>query len=164
MECRPDRERPERGCSLAGFVVPNNYPSAIPAGVTKSSTPYVTQSTPPWHNFGPRLGFAWQPTSSSRFVVRGGAGIFYEFINGVQAAYFPLRVMPGSVNVQKSPLGSWEQPGVPPAAVPGPPGGYGFTPLWANFGDRADFEHSAEHGAAEPNDALDLRVEPEYAV
>ncbi len=121
------------GCSLAGFVVPNNYPSAIPAGVTKSSTPYVTQSTPPWHNFGPRLGFAWQPTSSSRFVVRGGAGIFYEFINGVQAAYFPLRVMPGSVNVQKSPLGSWEQPGVPPAAIPGPPSGYGFTPLWANF-------------------------------
>ncbi len=120
------------GCSLAGFVVPNNYPSAIPAGVTKSGTPYVTQSTPPWHNFGPRLGFAWQPTSSSRFVVRGGAGIFYEFVNGVQAAYFPLRVMPGSVNVQSSPLGSWQQPGVPPAAVPGPPGGYGFTPLWAN--------------------------------
>jgi len=121
------------GCSLAGFVVPNNYPTTIPAGVTKSSTPYVTASTPPWHNFGPRLGFAWQPTSSNRFVVRGGAGIFYEFINGVQAAYFPLRVMPGSVNVQKSALGSWEQPGIPPAALPGPPTGYGFTPLWAVF-------------------------------
>jgi hypothetical protein len=118
---------------LNGFVVPNNYPSTIPAGVTQSNTPYVTQSSPPWHNFGPRLGFAWQPTSSSRFVVRGGAGIFYEFINGVQAEYFPLRVMPGSVNVQKSPLGSWQQPGIPPFAIPGPTGGYGFTPLWANF-------------------------------
>ena len=27
------------------------------------------------HDFGPRLGFAWQPIS--RFVVRGGAGIYY---------------------------------------------------------------------------------------
>jgi len=37
------------------------------------------------------------------------------------------------VNVQKAALGSWEQPGIPPAALPGPPTGYGFTPLWAVF-------------------------------
>jgi hypothetical protein len=118
---------------LNGFVVPNNYPSALPPGVFKNSTNFVTQTSSPWHNFAPRLGFAWQPTSSSRFVVRGGAGMFYEFINGVQAAYFPLRVMPGSVNVLSSPLASWQQPGVSPFALPGPPGGYGFTPLWANL-------------------------------
>ncbi|HZP31896.1 MAG TPA: carboxypeptidase-like regulatory domain-containing protein [Candidatus Acidoferrales bacterium] len=120
------------GCSLAGFVVPNNYQGNLPAGVTRNSTDYVTQTTPPWHNFAPRLGFAWQPTSSNRFVVRGGIGMFYELINGIQAAYMPLRVMPGAVNVQQSPNASWSVPGVPPAAYPGPFGGVGFTPLWGD--------------------------------
>jgi hypothetical protein len=118
---------------LAGFVVPNNYPGTISEGLFKNTTPYVSQTTPPWHNFAPRLGFAWQPTSSSRFVVRGGGGFFYEFINGIQAAFFPLRVQPGAVNVQQSVLSSLQQPGVPPPALPGPPGGYGFTPRWADF-------------------------------
>ena len=121
------------GCSLAGFVVPNNYQGPpLPAGVTRNSTDYVSQTTPPWHNFAPRLGFAWQPTSSSRFVVRGGVGMFYELINGIQGAYMPMRVMPGAVNVQQSPLASWQTPGIAPAAFPGPVGGFGFTPLWSN--------------------------------
>lgn len=29
------------------------------------------------NNFAPRLGFAWKPTDSDRFVVRGGYGLFY---------------------------------------------------------------------------------------
>jgi carboxypeptidase family protein/TonB-dependent receptor-like protein len=120
------------GCSLAGFVVPNNYQGNLPAGVTRNSTDYVSQTAPSWHNFAPRLGFAWQPTSSNRFVVRGGAGMFYELINGVQAAYMPMRVMPGAVNVQQSPASSWQTPGILPAAYPGPFGGLGFTPLWGD--------------------------------
>jgi len=40
--------------------------------------------------------------------------------------------MPGAVNVQSSPLASLQQPGVPPFALPGPPGGFGFTPRWAD--------------------------------
>jgi hypothetical protein len=31
-----------------------------------------------WNNFGPRLGFAWKVSGSSRTVVRGGYGIFYS--------------------------------------------------------------------------------------
>jgi Carboxypeptidase regulatory-like domain/TonB-dependent Receptor Plug Domain len=121
------------GCSLAGFVVPNNYQGPpLPAGVTRNSTDYVSQTKPSWHNFAPRLGFAWQPTSSNRFVVRGGAGMFYELINGIQGAYMPMRVMPGAVNVQQSPAASWSVPGIAPAAYPGPVGGLGFTPLWGD--------------------------------
>ncbi|MGA3072066.1 MAG: carboxypeptidase regulatory-like domain-containing protein [Bryobacteraceae bacterium] len=33
------------------------------------------------NNFGPRLGFAYQPTSKNDFVVRGGIGVFYDQIN-----------------------------------------------------------------------------------
>lgn len=116
---------------LNGFVVPNNYPGAPPAGVTKNSTPYISQTTPPWHNFAPRLGFAWQPLSSNRFVVRGGVGMFYELINGIQAAYMSMRVAPGVDNVPTSPLASWQTPGVLPTVVPSVPGAFGFTPLWA---------------------------------
>ncbi len=29
------------------------------------------------NNFGPRVGFAWKPRESNRFVVRGGYGVFY---------------------------------------------------------------------------------------
>ena len=32
----------------------------------------------PYSNFAPRLGFAWQPLTSGKLVVRGGAGIFYN--------------------------------------------------------------------------------------
>jgi hypothetical protein len=113
-------------------VVPNNFPGTVPAGVFKNTTSYVARTTPSVHNFAPRLGLAWRPTSSDRLVVRAGGGMFYEFINGIQAAFFPMRVMPGAVNVQSDPRASLQQPGVPPFSIPGPSGGFGFTPRWGD--------------------------------
>ena len=32
----------------------------------------------PWHNFAPRVGFAWSPGSSGKWSVRGGFGLYYN--------------------------------------------------------------------------------------
>jgi hypothetical protein len=65
----------------AGWVVPSNYDTAYwgnpPAGVISSGRNVAT-SPVPLDNFAPRLGFAWRPLDTNRFVVRGGAGLFYD--------------------------------------------------------------------------------------
>jgi hypothetical protein len=71
--------------NYAGWVVPNNFNSApltqggwgpAPQGVLVSGSSLPIREHPPYSNFGPRVGFAYQATN--RFVIRGGAGIFYD--------------------------------------------------------------------------------------
>ncbi|CAN5590585.1 hypothetical protein BH10ACI4_BH10ACI4_37980 [soil metagenome] len=70
------------GGSYAGFVVPNNYRLTLPAGVTRLGSTSLSDNDIPLHNFGPRVGFAWQPLgSTSSTVVRGGYGVFYTLPN-----------------------------------------------------------------------------------
>jgi hypothetical protein len=70
------------GCSFAGDVAPANYKPSLqgplPAGVFQNSNNTIILQRPPWDNFAPRIGFAWQPLHTDRFVVRGGAGYFYD--------------------------------------------------------------------------------------
>ncbi len=126
------------GCSLAGFVVPANFQGTPPAGVFQNSTNYTTQSRVPWDDFAPRVGFAWQPTSSNRFVVRGGAGYFYEELSGQVLGIGGLVNTPAFGNITTSPLASLQQPFIIPAAIPGPPSTFGFTPRWVNFATDAN--------------------------
>jgi hypothetical protein len=81
--------------NYVGYVVPDNYTTrygnpALPPGVRKTGTGYSLADHPPYSNFAPRIGFAWQPTHSANLVVRGGFGLFYDrvwfdaFVHGFQ--------------------------------------------------------------------------------
>ena len=66
--------------NYGGWVVPNNYRTStwgpLPPGVVQSNTSLPIPNHPPYSNFGPRIGFAYQV--NSKLVIRGGAGIFYD--------------------------------------------------------------------------------------
>jgi Carboxypeptidase regulatory-like domain len=67
------------GDGLVGYVVPSNFSShypAPPAGVTTLQSEFPSKNGVPKNDFGPRIGFAWNPMD--RLVVRGGFGMFYD--------------------------------------------------------------------------------------
>jgi carboxypeptidase family protein len=119
------------GESLVGYVVPSNYTALIPSGVYQNITPYYTRKSAPLDDFAPRIGFAWQPTSSNKLVLRGGAGYFYDLISGQYTGNFgrtnPLFGPPA----QGSPAATLQNPwAIPGGVVPAGPGYFGFVPRW----------------------------------
>jgi len=81
------------GPGLVGMVVPDNNSPAnepVPDGVRRASNSSSIDGHPPYTNFAPRVGFAWQMTSKGNLVLRGGFGLFYDrvwagsFIQGLQ--------------------------------------------------------------------------------
>ena len=119
------------GESLVGYVVPSNYTTVIPSGVYQNSTPFYTRKPAPLDDFAPRIGFAWQPTSSNKLVLRGGAGYFYDLISGQYTGNFgrtnPLFGPPA----QNSPAATLQNPwAIPGGVVSAGPGYFGFGPRW----------------------------------
>ncbi len=121
------------GETIAGYILASNYSGPlIPAGVTQSTVPYDSQRSAPWDDFAPRIGFAWQPTSSNRLVVRGGAGYFYDMQNSGSVT-LPTAPLTGPVT-NGSPASSLYNPwAIPAGLVSAGPGYFGFLPRWVDL-------------------------------
>lgn len=72
---------PPAGGTLAGYIVPSNYPGTPPAGVVQSGNEYGISGTGQ-NAFEPRVGFAWLFPGSDNIVIRGGWGMFRSRYTG----------------------------------------------------------------------------------
>jgi hypothetical protein len=133
---------PPASGSIAGYEVASNFKGIVPPGVTQASNPYALAGDRQ-NTWGPRLGFSWQVLpQTSRFVLRGGYGIYYSrptgeaFIDNVVGAPFAqIRENIGTVNAAATFANPFPPP---PASFPAFPA-YSPTTAISAAGSAQDF-------------------------
>ncbi|HXU21778.1 MAG TPA: carboxypeptidase-like regulatory domain-containing protein [Verrucomicrobiae bacterium] len=109
---------PPAGGTYAGFTAGTVIGTPLPPGIPQRKNRLYTEGHSPFTNFAPRIGFAWQPFSSSgKLVVRGSGGIFYiagtaGFISNVTATDEP-QAYPLSRSGTSNDTASWSCPFCP---------------------------------------------------
>jgi hypothetical protein len=75
----PFHDKQGRGATFAPGQQSQRFPQ-VPAGILFEGDPGVGRGhqQKDLNNLAPRIGFAWDPTGSRKFSVRGGYGIFYD--------------------------------------------------------------------------------------
>jgi hypothetical protein len=135
---------------LAGYVVPSNFPFSVPAGVCLcNNNRSASRTSTPNDNFGPRIGFAWRPLPTNRFVVRGGGGIFYDRPGLGNLTHSAVPPPPFASAPALVPDASLANPYVLPATVPGPPGTLGWATRFVNFATNQSSNLSGSGGIEE---------------
>jgi hypothetical protein len=118
------------GPGVSQWVVPNNFVSHYgqpPDGVLINSSGSPERLHAPLSNFGPRIGFAYQATS--KLVVRGGAGIFFDRVGADRIIYAVEQGNPYSATVDFG-FGNHQTLANP---FPSTPVLGSFSSRWANF-------------------------------
>jgi hypothetical protein len=70
---------PPAGGTVEGFVVSNNFPGTVPAGIKQLDNRYGILGEHQ-NSFDPRVGFAWQLID--RMILRGGYGMYHTRATG----------------------------------------------------------------------------------
>ena len=157
--------------TLQGWIVPSNFTSTIPGGVTKfnnSSATYEVGKNVP----APRIGFAYQPyPNSDRVVVRGSAGLFYvhetfqTLANSVtNQPYGQFRVLSGAGNAAATAQNPFVSPYLSSQSLPQFHPYYPGSTLGVGSQDPASRPGRTEQFTFDVQTALtsSLRLEVEY--
>ncbi|MGD0906092.1 MAG: carboxypeptidase-like regulatory domain-containing protein [Candidatus Acidiferrales bacterium] len=149
--------------TLAGWVVPSNWNFGANApppvgGIFQNSNNTFASNGTPLTTFSPRLGFAWSPFATNRFVLRGGGGYFYDRTGN--ANYNPgyEQNEPYSASAYASGAANYFST----FQNPFPAVTLGWTPRWVNFGAAGTNAGATSSNIAESLDEQIYRVPVTY--
>ena len=134
------------------------YPRRHSGGRGQRSHDYASAAVPPKDDFAPRFGFAWQPLSTNKFVVRGGAGMFYNRIPGDNYIHTVLQNFPTAYTIPSFINADLAWPyGIPKA-------GWGYRWVYTPTGSPNTLSSQLGGGGLEMSEKLTVPVTYEWSL